>query len=47
MHADLIVVMDRGKIVESGTHSELLEHGDLYAQLVAHKLSGASQAQRV
>ena len=47
MYADLIVVMDRGKIVESGTHSELLEHGGLYAQLVAHQLSGASQAQRV
>jgi ATP-binding cassette subfamily B protein len=31
--ADLILVMDRGKIVERGTHNELLEQGGLYAQL--------------
>jgi ATP-binding cassette subfamily B protein len=31
--ADLILVMDRGKIVERGTHAELLEMGGLYAQL--------------
>ena len=31
--ADLILVMDRGQIVERGTHSELLEKGGLYARL--------------
>ncbi|MBN1535797.1 MAG: ABC transporter ATP-binding protein [Anaerolineales bacterium] len=31
--ADLILVMDRGKIVESGNHSHLLEQGGLYAHL--------------
>ena len=40
MNADLIVVMDRGKVVESGTHNELLERGGLYTQLVSHQLSG-------
>jgi ATP-binding cassette subfamily C protein CydCD len=40
MNADLIVVMDRGRVVESGTHSELLERGGLYTQLVSHQLSG-------
>jgi len=31
--ADLILVMDRGQIVERGTHSELLAHNGLYARL--------------
>ncbi|MCZ6538379.1 MAG: ATP-binding cassette domain-containing protein, partial [Chloroflexi bacterium] len=42
MHADLIVVMDRGKVIESGTHRELLERGGMYAQLVSHQLSGVA-----
>jgi len=31
--ADLILVMDKGDVVESGTHSELLEAGGLYTEL--------------
>jgi len=31
--ADLILVMDRGKIVERGTHNELIASNGLYAQL--------------
>jgi ATP-binding cassette subfamily B protein len=32
MHADVIHVMDRGRIVESGSHQRLLDHNGLYAQ---------------
>ncbi len=31
--ADLILVMDKGDVVESGTHAELLERGGLYREL--------------
>ena len=33
VHADNIIVLDKGKIVEQGTHLELLAKGGLYASL--------------
>ena len=33
LHADKIIVIDRGRIVETGTHSQLLAQGGLYAKL--------------
>jgi ATP-binding cassette, subfamily B, bacterial len=33
-HADLILVLERGSIVESGTHSELLARGGIYQNMV-------------
>ena len=34
MNADVILVMDKGKIVERGNHKELLEKGGIYSRLV-------------
>ena len=34
-HADRVVAMDAGRVVEQGTHAELLAHGGLYARLHA------------
>ncbi len=38
--ADLILVMDRGRIVERGTHEELLTMGGLYSQLYETQFHG-------
>jgi ATP-binding cassette subfamily B protein len=43
--ADVIFVLDQGRLVERGTHPELLERGGLYAQL--YELQFASGAREV
>jgi len=34
MNADQILVLDNGKIVDSGTHQELLNMSDVYREIV-------------
>jgi ATP-binding cassette subfamily B protein len=42
-HADRIIVMRSGKIVEEGPHEELIRLGGYYAQLYRHSRGSVSQ----
>ena len=37
---DRLIVLDQGRIVEEGSHAELLNKGGLYARLWAHQSGG-------
>jgi ATP-binding cassette subfamily B protein len=41
LRADQILVMQRGRIVERGTHAELIRQEGLYAKLSAQQFTGA------
>jgi ATP-binding cassette subfamily B protein len=43
LSADMILVIDKGQIVERGTHQELLKRGGLYTQLYNEQFSHAQQ----
>ena len=44
VHAQQIIVMDHGRIVERGTHAELLRAGGLFAQMWALQQQRAGEA---
>jgi ATP-binding cassette subfamily B multidrug efflux pump len=37
---DRLVILDGGRIVEQGTHQELVNSGGIYSQLWAHQTGG-------
>ncbi|MDE2789371.1 MAG: ABC transporter ATP-binding protein [Paracoccaceae bacterium] len=42
LDSDLIVVMDRGRLAETGTHDELLDNSDIYGDLFNLQFDGVS-----
>jgi ATP-binding cassette subfamily B protein len=44
MHADIIYVLDKGRIVESGTRAELVSLGGAYASSWAAQMSEIGHA---
>ncbi len=45
--ADIILVVNKGEIVERGTHQQLLDLGGLYAQLYHEQFSQSSQEETI
>ena len=39
-NADQIIVLERGKVVEKGTHDELVRRGGRYAEMLGEKYNG-------
>jgi ATP-binding cassette subfamily C protein CydCD len=46
-NADRLAVLDRGRLVETGTHGELLARNGLYARLIRSQIAGAQQPLRM
>jgi ATP-binding cassette subfamily B protein len=42
MNADLILVLDKGAIVASGKHAELMDESPIYAEIYNSQLMGDS-----
>ena len=40
--ADIILVLDKGRLVQTGTHNELNSRDGLYAALIGHQISAGS-----
>jgi ATP-binding cassette subfamily B protein len=41
-HADQIMVVDHGKIVQQGTHAELMEQDGIYKSFISERREAAS-----
>jgi len=46
VHADEIIVLDKGRIVERGTHASLVAQGGLYAEMWARQQAEQREAEQ-
>jgi ABC-type multidrug transport system fused ATPase/permease subunit len=42
-NADLLAVLEQGRLAETGSHADLLARGGLYARLIRHQIEGARE----
>src|SRR5262249_2921408 len=42
-NADRIIVLDKGKLIEEGTHAELMTRDGVYARLIRIQMQGAAE----
>jgi ATP-binding cassette subfamily B multidrug efflux pump len=45
MNADVILVMDRGKVVASGKHQQLMEESEIYTEIYNSQLIGEEKTE--
>ncbi len=45
LNADQIIVLDKGEIVARGTHEELLESSEIYAEIYTSQLIGDTEVE--
>jgi len=45
-NADLVAVLDGGRLIEIGSHADLLAQGGLYARLIRRQMAAAQQPLR-
>ncbi|HEX3883926.1 MAG TPA: ABC transporter ATP-binding protein [Stellaceae bacterium] len=45
-NADMLAVLDRGRLVETGSHAELVARNGLYARLIRRQMAGAQEPVR-
>ena len=45
MNADVILVMDKGKIAPSGKHAQLMEESEIYTEIYHSQLTGEEKTE--